>query len=49
MGTTDVEVLSGVKPGDEIVTGSFSVLRSLKNHTKVKVDNSATKAGPTGS
>jgi HlyD family secretion protein len=45
MGTTDVEVLSGVKPGDEIVTGSFSVLRTLKNNTKVKVDNSAAKAG----
>jgi HlyD family secretion protein len=45
MGTTDMEVLSGVKPGDEIVTGSFSVLRTLKNNTKVKVDNSAVKAG----
>jgi HlyD family secretion protein len=45
MGPTDMEVLSGVKPGDEIVTGSFSVLRTLKNNTKVKVDNSAVKAG----
>jgi HlyD family secretion protein len=49
MGTTDAEVLSGVKAGDEIVTGSFSILRTLKNHTKVKVDNSATKPGPAGS
>jgi len=48
MGTTDMEVLSGVKPGDEIVTGSFSVLRTLKNNTKVKVDNSAVKAGGPG-
>jgi HlyD family secretion protein len=47
MGATDVEVLSGVKPGDEIVTGSFSALRTLKNNTKVKVDNSPVKAsGP---
>lgn len=45
MGPTDMEVLSGVKPGDEIVTGSFSALRTLKNNTKVKVDNSAVKAG----
>jgi HlyD family secretion protein len=45
MGPTDMEVLSGVKPGDEIVTGSFSVLRTLKNNAKVKVDNSAVKAG----
>jgi HlyD family secretion protein len=43
MGPTDMEVLKGVKPGDEIVTGSFSVLRTLKNNAKVKVDNSATK------
>jgi len=44
MGTTDAEVLGGVKPSEEIVTGSFSVLRTLKNQTKVKVDNSGLKA-----
>jgi HlyD family secretion protein len=44
MGTTDAEVLSGVKPSEEIVTGSFSVLRTLKNQTNVKVDNSGLKA-----
>ncbi|MBZ5516125.1 MAG: hypothetical protein LAN62_15010 [Acidobacteriia bacterium] len=43
MGATDTEVLKGVQPGDEIVTGSFSVLRTLKNNAKVKVDNTATK------
>jgi HlyD family secretion protein len=47
MGQSDVEVLKGVQPNDEIVSGPFSVLRTLKNHTKVKVDNSALK--PTGS
>ncbi|HET7102381.1 MAG TPA: secretion protein HlyD, partial [Terriglobia bacterium] len=40
MGTMNVEVLSGVKPGDEIITGSYQVLRTLKNDAKVKVDNS---------
>jgi HlyD family secretion protein len=45
MGATDIEVLKGVKPGDEIVTGSFSVLRTLKNNTKIKVDNSGAKPG----
>lgn len=40
MGATDVEVLDGVQPGDEIVTGSYQVLRTLKNHSKVKVNNS---------
>jgi HlyD family secretion protein len=48
MGQSDVEVLKGVQPDDEIVSGPFSVLRTLKNHTKIKVDNSALKpAGPT--
>ncbi len=45
MGTTDIEILKGLEPGDTIVTGSFSVLRTLKNDTKVKIDN--TPATPT--
>ncbi|TAM80896.1 MAG: HlyD family efflux transporter periplasmic adaptor subunit [Acidobacteria bacterium] len=40
MGTMNVEVLSGLKPGEEIVTGSYQVLRTLKNDAKVKIDNS---------
>ncbi|HEY1263471.1 MAG TPA: efflux RND transporter periplasmic adaptor subunit [Terriglobales bacterium] len=40
-GTTDIEVLSGLSPGDEVVTGSYKVLRTLKPGTGVKVDNSA--------
>jgi HlyD family secretion protein len=39
-GTTDIEVLDGLNPGDEIVTGSYKVLRTLKPDTKVKIDNS---------
>lgn len=41
MGATDVEIAKGLKPGDEIVTGSYSVLRTLKSNTKVKIDNKA--------
>jgi HlyD family secretion protein len=41
LGQSDVEVLQGVQADDEVVSGPFSVLRTLKNHTKVKVDNSA--------
>ena len=48
MGSTDMEILKGVQPGDEIVTGSFSVLRTLKNNTKVKIDNSAMTPGAPG-
>jgi HlyD family secretion protein len=47
MGSTDLEVLKGVQSGNEIVTGTFSVLRTLKNGTKVKIDNSPkTTSGP---
>jgi HlyD family secretion protein len=42
-GTTDIEVTNGLKEGDEIVTGSYKVLRSLKNGASVKIDNSAPK------
>jgi HlyD family secretion protein len=43
MGTTDIEVLDGLQQGDEIVTGSYKVLRTLKPDSKVKIDNSAPK------
>jgi len=39
-GATDIEVLSGLKAGDEIVTGRYKVLRALKSGTAVKRDNS---------
>lgn len=42
-GTTDIEVLKGLQAGDEIVTGSYKVLRTLKPGASVKVDNSAPK------
>ena len=38
-GATDIEVLSGLKEGDEIVTGSYQVIRTLRNEAQVKVDN----------
>jgi HlyD family secretion protein len=38
-GATDIEVLSGLKEGDQIVTGRYRVLRGLKSGTPVKIDN----------
>jgi HlyD family secretion protein len=38
-GSTDIEVLSGLKAGDEIVVGPYKVLRTLKNDVKLKRDN----------
>ncbi|WP_446741730.1 efflux RND transporter periplasmic adaptor subunit [Silvibacterium acidisoli] len=37
-GTTDIEVTGGLKPGQEIVTGTFHVLRTLKDNALVKRD-----------
>lgn len=42
-GTTDIEVTTGLKEGDEIVTGSYKVLRTLRNRATIKVDNTAPK------
>ncbi|HKN62338.1 MAG TPA: efflux RND transporter periplasmic adaptor subunit [Candidatus Acidoferrales bacterium] len=42
-GITDIEITSGLKEGDQIVTGSYKVLRTLRPGTGVKVDNSAPK------
>jgi HlyD family secretion protein len=38
-GATDIEVLAGLKQGEEIITGSYKVIRTLRNESKVKVDN----------
>lgn len=42
-GATDIEVTSGLNEGDEIITGSYKVIRTLRNDAKVKVDNKAPK------
>jgi HlyD family secretion protein len=45
-GTTDIEVISGLKAGDEIVTGSYKTLRELKSGSLVKpLDANAAAAG----
>ena len=38
-GATDIEVLSGLNQGDQIVTGSYEVIRTIRNDAKVKIDN----------
>jgi HlyD family secretion protein len=42
-GVTDIEVLSGLKEGDQIVTGSYKALRTLRPGATVKVDNKSPK------
>ena len=48
-GATDIEVLSGLQPGDTIVTGSYKAIRGMKNNARIKVDNSAMAAVDTKS
>ncbi|RZU39061.1 efflux RND transporter periplasmic adaptor subunit [Edaphobacter modestus] len=38
-GATEIEVLGGLKQGDELVTGRYKTLRTLKSGTIVKRDN----------
>ena len=45
MGTTEVEVVKGLQPGDQIVTGSFQALRTLKDNTKVKIEKTPPPGG----
>ncbi len=38
VGETDMEVVSGLKEGDEIVTGSYKTLRTLEDGAKIKAE-----------
>ena len=42
-GVTDIEVTTGLKDGDVIVTGSYKALRTLRPGAPIKVDNSEPK------
>jgi HlyD family secretion protein len=42
-GVTNIEITSGLKDDDEIVTGSYKALRTLRPGASVKVDNSVPK------
>jgi HlyD family secretion protein len=38
-GSTDIEVLSGLKENDQIITGTYQVIRTIRNQADVKIDN----------
>lgn len=42
-GTTDIEVLDGLREGDEVITGSYKVLRTIRPGSSVKIDNTVPK------
>ena len=39
MGTTEVEISEGLEDGEEVVSGSYKALRTLKNGAKIRVEN----------
>jgi HlyD family secretion protein len=47
-GATDIEVLTGLKEGDTIVTGPYKTLRALKNNALVKKDTAKLDASKPG-
>ncbi len=42
-GTSDIEVMSGLNEGDEILIGSYKILRTIRSGSGVKIDNSVPK------
>lgn len=40
VGTTDIEILEGLSEGEEIVIGSYRILRTLDDETRVKIEES---------
>jgi HlyD family secretion protein len=38
-GATDIEISGGLQEGDEIITGSYQIIRTIRNDAQVKVDN----------
>jgi HlyD family secretion protein len=44
VGETDIEILEGLKEGDEIVSGSYRTLRTLKDEAFVKVETKKEKS-----
>jgi HlyD family secretion protein len=46
-GVDHVQIQSGLQPGDQVVTGPYKALRTMKNHARIKVDNTVVKPATT--
>jgi HlyD family secretion protein len=38
-GVSDIEVVGGLAEGDQIITGSYKAIRTIRNAARVKIDN----------
>jgi HlyD family secretion protein len=47
-GSTDIEVLGGLQPGEQIVIGSYQAIRTMRPGSRVKVDNRNVVVGAGG-
>jgi HlyD family secretion protein len=45
-GATDIEVLTGLDEGAQIVTGTYQIIRTIANDAQVKVDNKPVVEAP---
>jgi len=45
-GASEIEVTSGLGSGDEIITGSYKVIRTIRNQARVLIDNKLKPAEP---
>jgi HlyD family secretion protein len=46
-GVTDIEVTDGLAEGEQIITGAYQVIRTIKNGAVVKIDNKPPAPKPT--
>jgi len=44
MGETDIEITQGIADGQEIVTGSYKTLRSLKDQARIRTEAKGKKS-----
>ena len=47
-GSTDIEVLKGLEPGEQIAIGSYQAIRTMRPGVKVKIDNRNVVVGAGG-
>jgi HlyD family secretion protein len=45
-GSTDVEVLSGLQEGDQVITGPYQAIRTIKPNAVTKIDNNPKQPKP---
>ncbi|MGH9543369.1 MAG: efflux RND transporter periplasmic adaptor subunit [Terriglobales bacterium] len=47
-GVDNIQILRGIKPGEQVIIGPYRALRTMRNYTAVKADNSVEKLSAQG-